>query len=214
MRPVPGNRYVIVILITGAALFWDLYSKDVVFRDLGYPGGGAPILQWGDQTIFARPKLPDAGESVPYLTGWMTFRLCTNFNHGALWGVGQGYSWAFATMSVLAVLGILYWLFVHGAATSLWLTVALAFVLGGTLGNLYDRTGMHGCVDANGETIHAVRDFLLFTFGDFSWPVFNFADTYLVTGAIMLVLQSFSAEATSVEKPRTSESAEPGGIAG
>jgi signal peptidase II len=195
MKQVPGSRYVVFVLITGAALYWDLFSKDVVFDDLGYPGGvAAPVAKPGRHTIFDRPRFFE-GESVPYLTGWMTFRLLTSFNHGALWGVGQGYSWAFASLSVLAVVGILYWLFVRRAAASLWLTVALAFVLAGTLGNLYDRAGLHGYAHSEtGKPIYAVRDFLLFTFGEFSWPVFNFADTYLVTGAIMLVLQSFREE--------------------
>ena len=207
MTRVPGHRYAVFFLIAGASLCWDLYSKSVVFRDLGYPGGGVAVLEPGEHRIFASPEYAGRrsaedgaveGVSVPYIDGWMTFRLFTSFNHGALWGVGQGYSWAFAVMSVLAAAGILYWLFVRKAATSAWLTVALAFVLGGTLGNLFDRTGLHGCIDpATGETIHAVRDFLLFTFGSFSWPVFNFADVYLVTGAIMLVLQSFRPEAAA-----------------
>jgi signal peptidase II len=176
----------------------------VVFDDLGYRyrNGEFELFHPGRHEIFARPKFAE-GESVPYLTGWMTFRLLTSFNDGALWGVGQGYSWAFAAMSVLATAAILYWLFVRKAAASLWLSVALAFVLGGTLGNLYDRTGLHGyAIPGSGEQIHAVRDFLLFTFGNFSWPVFNFADTYLVTGAIMLVLQSFSAEVPAGETKR------------
>jgi signal peptidase II len=70
--------------------------------------------------------------------------------------------------------------------------------MAGTMGNLYDRLGLHGYVDRNGTTILAVRDFLLFTFGDFHWPVFNFADSFLVTGAIMLVLHSLM----STEAPR------------
>ena len=69
-------------------------------------------------------------------------------------------------------------------------------IMAGTLGNLYDRAGLHGLVDANGAAIYGVRDFLLFTFGNFHWPVFNFADVFLVTGAIMLGIQSLRAEAT------------------
>ncbi len=45
-----------------------------------------------------------------------------------------------------------------------------------------------------GIPIFAVWDFILFTFGGWPWPVFNFADVFLVTGAVMLVLQSFRGE--------------------
>jgi signal peptidase II len=132
----------------------------------------------------------------------MTFRLFTSFNEGALWGMGQGYTWLFATLSIVAAIGILFWLFVAGAARSLWLTIALAFIMAGTLGNLYDRMGQHRCTELNPvtgipEQIYAVRDFLLFTFGRFHWPVFNFADVFLVTGAILLVVQSLKAEVTA-----------------
>ena len=68
----------------------------------------------------------------------------------------------------------------------------MALVSGGTIGNLYDRLGIHGLKDSNGESILAVRDFLDFRFGSFDWAVFNIADVCLVTGAIMLMLQSLT----------------------
>ena len=93
--------------------------------------------------------------------------------------------------------GIIYWLFVKRAAESLWLTVSLAFVSGGTLGNLYDRLGIHGIMVAGREgPIKAVRDFFHFQFGGtpenpgLDWAIFNVADICLVTGAIMLMIQS------------------------
>ena len=66
-------------------------------------------------------------------------------------------------------------------------------LLAGTLGNLFDRLGLHGLKDLRGETVYAVRDFLDFWFFNdgFHWATFNFADMYLVVGACMLVLQSF-----------------------
>lgn len=194
MRRVPANRLWIFGLIAGAGLAWDLYSKHEVFRDLGCTNVHKEIHIPGQHRLFDHPRHVD-GESALYLRGWPQFRLYTSFNEGALWGFGQGYTWVFAGLSILAVLGIGYWLFFRGAAESRWLTVALALITAGTLGNLWDRLGLHGLRDVDGTPLYAVRDFLLFTFNGWAWPVFNFADVFLVTGATMLVLQSSRGEA-------------------
>jgi signal peptidase II len=104
--------------------------------------------------------------------------------------VGQGFSLVFALLSVLAVAVVLYWLFVKRYANSLWLTICLGLLMGGTLGNLYDRLGLHGITNESGAAQYAVRDFLHFTLWGYDWPVFNFADVFLVTGAIMLALHT------------------------
>ncbi len=187
MTRVPANRYFIFFLLVAACVTGDLYSKHLVFREIGYPGQSSDL----------------------FLDGWITFRLFTSFNEGALWGVGQGYAWLFAGLSVAAIVGVTYWLFVRGAAVSLWLTVSLALVMAGTLGNLYDRIALHGCINPEtGDPWYAVRDFLLFTFGGYHWPVFNFADVCLVTGAIMLVVQSFRTE-PEADASATAEQAKP-----
>lgn len=170
MNRIPRSRIAEFLCVAMAGVATDLASKDAVFETLGYPEKSSDLL----------------------LQGWVSFRLFTSFNRGALWGFGQGFSWLFAALSVLASAGIVYWLFFRGAARSRWLTWCLALIMAGTLGNLYDRLGLHGCTEASGAPIYAVRDFLLFTFGSYHYPVFNFADVCLVTGAIMLVLQSFS----------------------
>lgn len=178
---VPLSRYVVFVLLAGVGLSWDLYSKRSTFEWLGCPVAGPWIwpLNWGWHGVARVVK----------------FELHTNFNHGALWGMGQGMSLVFAGFSVVAAVGILYWLFMHKGAASWWLTVALGFVMAGVLGNLYDRLGLHGWKDNDGRPIYAVRDFLHFWFfegtpAQFDWAIFNFADTYLVTGAIMLVIQA------------------------
>ncbi|HEV3298981.1 MAG TPA: signal peptidase II [Planctomycetaceae bacterium] len=186
---VPASRAVVFVLMAAMIFAADLATKSVVFRDLGYPGTDLEPVARGAHSVFAAPPGRD-GTSVAYLDGWLSFRLFTSFNRGALWGVGQGYTWLFAALSTAAVIGIPTWLFGFRAARSWWLTVALALILGGTLGNLYDRIGLPDCTDENGQTVLAVRDFLLFTFGTFHWPVFNFADVSLVTGAGMLVIHS------------------------
>lgn len=173
--PVSMRRLCLIVPLTLAGLFWDLYSKSVVFDWLGYPGQQGQTYRWLGQLS--------------------TFRLYTSFNEGALWGVGQGLTWMFAAFSVIAVFVIVYCLLKTSAGVSNWLTVALCLVLSGTLGNLYDRLGLYGYMNAEtGQPYRAVRDFLLFTFGNWSWPVFNFADVFLVTGTGMLVAYSFWAE--------------------
>ncbi|QDT17490.1 signal peptidase II [Alienimonas californiensis] len=173
MRHVPASRPILFGVLTLLCCGVDLYSKERVFDTLGYEGVRS---DWHEE----------------WFDGAVRFELLTSFNGGALWGIGQGYSWLFASLSVAAAVGVLWWLFIAGAARSLWLTIALALVTGGALGNLYDRLGLHGCTDADGEVRLAVRDFLLFEFGGWGWPVFNFADVFLVTGAIMLALQSLA----------------------
>ena len=176
MRNVPASRPILFGLVTVLCCGLDLFTKQRVFDTLGYEGHRS---DWHKE----------------WFGGAVHFELLTSFNGGALWGIGQGFSWLFALLSVAAALGVLWWLFVAGAARSLWLTLALALVTGGALGNLYDRLGLHGCTyppPHQDEVRLAVRDFLLFEFNGWSWPVFNFADVFLVTGAVMLAMQSLA----------------------
>lgn len=180
-RRVPLSRYPVFVGLAAASLAWDLYSKWAVFKSLGVQG----VSDW-ERFYF--------GTAV-------RFRLHTNFNPGALWGFGQGYAFVFAGLSVIAAVGILYWLFVRAGARSWWLTIAFALIVGGALGNLYDRLGLHGWRDADGP-VYAVRDFLDFRFfNTFDWAIFNFADSYLVTGAIMLGLYTFKSEPQAAAAP-------------
>lgn len=177
-----GSALFAVIATCGVAC--DLYSKSTVFARYHETGEFDPLR--------------------PLAGGWATFQLQTSFNAGALFGLGQGLTWLFAVLSVVAAAGVVYWLVRLEGSRSRWLTVALALIMAGTLGNLYDRLGLHGEQfppghQRSGEKRYAVRDFLLFTFGRpetpmpqrYHYPIFNFADAFLVTGAVMLVLRSF-----------------------
>ena len=59
---------------------------------------------------------------------------------------------------------------------------ALALILGGALGNLYDRL-----------TLGYVVDFLLFHYRGYQyyWPAFNVADSAISLGVVMLLLDGF-----------------------
>ncbi len=188
-RQVPRSRIVTFLMLSASALTWDLFSKSWVFAALGYPH-----------------RESDWSWSCPCLWGKFHIKFLTSFNQGALWGLGQGYGGVFAVLSVTAAACMLYWLFVRGEAKSWWLTISFALIMAGALGNLYDRLYLHGCA-ANGKELHGVRDFILCTIPligferpfhfylvpEYEWPIFNFADTYLVIGAGMLTLMSLRA---------------------
>jgi signal peptidase II len=164
---IPNSRYVLyfgLALLGGAA---DLLSKQWVFQWRGMPG---------EQPI------------------WWLWEGCvgveTSLNPGALFGMGAGYSWLFACLSIAAAAGILTWLFIYGAARDRLLTIALGCVTAGIIGNLYDRLGLWhlGGIPAGYEPFaNCVRDWILLRYQQHTWPNFNIADSLLVSGAALLV---------------------------
>lgn len=75
----------------------------------------------------------------------------------------------------MVVVSVLLW----RQARALSLTgIALSLILGGAVGNLWDRV-------ASGRVV----DFLLFYVSKYEWPVFNLADSSIVIGASLLVLE-------------------------
>jgi signal peptidase II len=68
--------------------------------------------------------------------------------------------------------------------------VALSLILGGAVGNLWDRV-------ASGRVV----DFLLFYVKHYEWPVFNLADSSIVIGAGLLVLEILLHKTPAEEAP-------------
>jgi signal peptidase II len=186
---VPLSRYIAFFSIVSGGLAVDLATKRWMFDRLGMPSMDRYEEPW-----------------------WLwnrVFGFQTSLNGGALFGMGQDLWALFAAFSIAAAIGILLWLFVARAAKEWWLTMALAFIMAGILGNLYDRFGLPGLVWPEGylghhagETVHAVRDFILMVFGRWRWPNYNVADSMLVCGAIMLVCHAFL---TRREEPKPAQ---------
>jgi signal peptidase II len=78
------------------------------------------------------------------------------------------------SLAALVIISVLLW---KNRETSLK-TIALALILGGAVGNLWDRL-------ADGR----VTDFLDFYLGAHHWPAFNVADSAIVVGALLLLSQ-------------------------
>ncbi|HYT94598.1 MAG TPA: signal peptidase II [Gemmataceae bacterium] len=138
---------------------------------------------------FFRPLRTLFGEHLPTV------------NHGALWGVGgpghgeegTGMNTFFAVVSLVAAVAIIWWSTRASAARERWLSLSLGLILGGTLGNLYDRVVFSG-----------VRDFLHWHYPPEPWgnfPVFNLADCCLVCGAFLLLIQAIYGQPDTEEQP-------------
>ncbi len=111
------------------------------------------------------------------------FRLTHVLNTGAAFSMFEGASSptlvrnALVAFSVIAVLVVLGMLWRMGRSVTL-VSVALALILGGAVGNMYDRI-----------KFSYVVDFLEVHIWHYHWPDFNVADSAIVVGACLLLLE-------------------------
>ncbi len=115
------------------------------------------------------------------------FNLTHTLNRGAAFSLMADASSSFKLgllilVSVLASVVVLALLW-RSRQESRVARTGLAMILGGALGNLWDRIG-------NGSVI----DFLDFYFGSYHWPVFNLADAAIVLGALLVLYEIFFGE--------------------
>jgi signal peptidase II len=119
----------------------------------------------------------ELGEQIPVIGNF--FLITSHRNRGAAFGILQGQQWFFFLVTVVVVGGIVWYLNKTRHSRKM-LSVALGLVLGGAIGNFLDRM-------ISGEVV----DFLLFNFGSYSFPIFNVADSCIVIGVGLILLDSF-----------------------
>ena len=111
------------------------------------------------------------------------FSLTLAYNTGAAFSfLSEGSGWQRWFLSIVAVVVsvmLISWLR-RLRRHEAWQACSLALILGGALGNLYDRLA-HG---------HVV-DFILLHYDRFYFPAFNLADCGITLGAAMLILDMF-----------------------
>jgi signal peptidase II len=176
MTAIPKRNLAVFFLLAVGGCLVDLVSKEWIFAWLGMPGEHPSF--WLIPSVFG---------------------FTTSLNEGALFGFGQGWVKFFSILSIVAALGIFYWLFILGAARDSLLTFAMGCVMAGIFGNLYDRLGVPG-LTWNGNPIYAVRDWLHFKLEPIGldWPIFNIADSLLVCGAGLLMWHAWRSESPSM----------------
>ena len=128
------------------------------------------------------------GESLP-VTSFMSLVLA--YNPGVAFSfLASAPDWTRWLLALIAVVASVFltWMLKRGGSRVL--CAGLALVLGGALGNLWDRI-----------IIGKVVDFLLFHYGTWSWPAFNVADSAISVGAALLILDSFRPRQVDVPAP-------------
>jgi len=131
------------------------------------------------------------GGAIPLLPGILRITHWTN--EGAAFSLFADSAspnmvrWGLIAFSLLAALVVFIAMFHLGSQFTLT-TVALALIFGGALGNVHDRIAYGSVVDF--IEVHIFR---------YHWPDFNVADSAIVTGACLLLLDSLLPKEESAE---------------
>ncbi len=143
------------MLISAVVLVLDVYTKHLIQE----------AFQYGEHlqvsSFFDLVRYHNEGAAFSFLAtegGWQRF--------------------FFSAIAFIASVVMIYLLRKHSEQKLFCL--ALALVLGGALGNLYDRL-----------TLGYVVDFLFFHIGQYYWPAFNLADSAITGGVALLLLDGF-----------------------
>ncbi|TWH64058.1 signal peptidase II [Azomonas agilis] len=121
-------------------------------------------------------------QRIEVIEGYFSWTLA--YNTGAAFSFLAAESgwqrWFFAVIALAVSIVLVVWLKRLKAHES-WTAIALALILGGALGNLYDRV-----------VLGHVIDFILVHWQNrWFFPAFNIADTAITLGALLLALDMF-----------------------
>jgi signal peptidase II len=133
--------------------------------------------QWVKQLVVANMQYLESIEVMPF------FNLFYVHNYGAAFSILSDQAgwqrWFLTIVTSLISIGLLVWLSRLNQQQKL-LCFGLAMVLGGALGNLYDRV-----------VFGYVIDYIDWYVNDYHWPAFNIADAAISIGAVALIIDSF-----------------------
>lgn len=144
------------LLIAVAVVALDLWTKALAVDGLAY-GTPVAVLPVLDLTL-----LHNRGAAFSFLSA-----------------AGGWQRWLFAGLALAVSVLLVVWV-LRLRRHERWLAVALTLILGGALGNLYDRL-----------TLGYVVDFIHAHWGPHYFPAFNVADSAITVGAIMMIIDAF-----------------------
>ncbi len=111
------------------------------------------------------------------------FNITLAHNTGAAFSflsdAGGWQRWFFIILALVVSVVLIIWL-ARLAAREVWSAVSLALILGGAVGNVWDRV-----------QFGYVVDFIQVYYEQWYWPAFNIADSAICVGAVMMIIDSF-----------------------
>ena len=158
--------------ISAVIIILDLWTKSAATANLDYAVPVQVYTLFDSVTGFNLTLLHNTGAAFSFLateSGWQR--------------------WFFIALAFFVSVGLSIWL--TKLRDDRWVALAVALILGGAIGNLYDRI-----------TLGYVVDFLHFYWGDYHFPAFNIADTAISIGAGLMILDIFRGD-----KKQSSETA-------
>lgn len=163
---------------SGAMLRWLWLAVAVIAIDLGTKAMASAMLTYANPVpvmpLFNLTLLHNTGAAFSFLAeaaGWQR--------------------WFFVILALAVSVFLVVWMKSLKRGET-WTAIAIALILGGALGNVYDRV-VHGYV----------VDFLHFYWRDYHFPAFNLADTAITIGAGMMILDMFRKPADDSGKSGT-----------
>lgn len=134
-------------------------------------------------------------------SGWKSTTIIDGFfyftytmNSGAAWSFLADVSWGQLFFKILTavslVLFFIYYVYVCKRGYK-FLRVAVILLFAGAIGNFIDRLAYNGVVD-----------FISLVFGDYNFPIFNIADSYMTIAIIMIIIHYLFLDNEAIFKKR------------
>ena len=127
------------------------------------------------------------GKSITVIPNF--FNLVFVTNTGAAWSIMQGNTLFLIILGIIAIFSLIF--VMPTIKESTWKSISFTMLYAGIIGNLLDRA-----------IFHYVKDFLKFTIFGYEYPVFNFADIFIVVGAILLIVAAWKGDIDEKNKRR------------
>ena len=123
-------------------------------------------------------SLIEKSQSELFINDYLNITL--NWNRGIAFGLLSFNATTIYHLISLLILSIIIYLIYLMVVSEKFAKIILALIIGGAIGNLYDRL-----------TYFAVPDFIDFHIKSFHWFTFNIADIFISIGILLMIFKEF-----------------------